>query len=257
MLPWPAAGARRGAARARSGSARVSQAIGGLAAWLLAAIGLPLALAAGHRWLSFGSETDYLGLFMPEAKRLLAGQPLQIAFHPPLYPCLIALAWSVLGDWVASRHRGVRAGGLGDRAHHLVAGRPAVRAPGRARRAGRPGDLDAVPRTGRGSRLGPRLPGALPRRLGGSSGGRRPRSRRDLARARAADRAGAADPDQRPAVAAPAPGPVPGSGRRGPPGTGALRSHWPLWPCRSASGSCSPWRPAARPGRPAITSTSP
>ena len=71
-----------------------------LAALLVAAIALPLALAAGRRWLSFGVETDYLGLFVPEAKRLLAGQPLLIAFHLPLYPAAIALAWSVLGDWV-------------------------------------------------------------------------------------------------------------------------------------------------------------
>ena len=71
-----------------------------LAVLLVAAIALPLALAAGRRWLSFGVETDYLGLFVPEAKRLLAGQPLLIAFHLPLYPAAIALAWSVLGDWV-------------------------------------------------------------------------------------------------------------------------------------------------------------
>ena len=71
-----------------------------LAALLLAAILLPLGLAAARSWLSFGSETDYLGLFVPEAKRLLAGQPLLIAFHLPLYPAAIALVWSLLGDWV-------------------------------------------------------------------------------------------------------------------------------------------------------------
>ena len=70
------------------------------AALLLAAILLPLGLAAARSWLSFGSETDYLGLFVPEAKRLLAGQPLLIAFHLPLYPAAIALVWSLLGDWV-------------------------------------------------------------------------------------------------------------------------------------------------------------
>ncbi len=71
-----------------------------LAALLLAAIALPLGLAAERSWLSFGVETDYLGLFVPEAKRLLAGQPLLIAFHLPLYPAALALAWSLLGDWV-------------------------------------------------------------------------------------------------------------------------------------------------------------
>jgi hypothetical protein len=67
---------------------------------LLAAIALAFGLAAGHSWLSFGVETDYLGLFVPEAKRLLAGRPLLIAFHLPLYPAAIALLWSLLGDWV-------------------------------------------------------------------------------------------------------------------------------------------------------------
>ncbi len=71
-----------------------------LAALLLAAIALPLGLAAGRSYLSFGVETDYLGLFVPEAKRLLAGQPLLIAFHLPLYPAALALVWSLLGDWV-------------------------------------------------------------------------------------------------------------------------------------------------------------
>ena len=71
-----------------------------LAALLVAVIALPVALAAGRSWLSFGVETDYLALFVPEARRLLAGQPLLIAFHLPLYPAAITLAWSVLGDWV-------------------------------------------------------------------------------------------------------------------------------------------------------------
>ena len=71
-----------------------------LATLLLAATALPLGLAAGRSYLSFGVETDYLGLFVPEAKRLLAGQPLLIAFHLPLYPATIALVWSLLGDWV-------------------------------------------------------------------------------------------------------------------------------------------------------------
>lgn len=67
---------------------------------LLAALALPLVLAAGRSYLSFGVETDYLALFVPEAKRLLAAEPLLIAFHPPLYPAALALVWSVLGDWV-------------------------------------------------------------------------------------------------------------------------------------------------------------
>jgi hypothetical protein len=69
---------------------------------LLAGFALPLGLAAGRGYLNFGVETDFLGLFVPEAKRLLAGQPLLIAFHPPLYPAALALVWSLLGDWVAA-----------------------------------------------------------------------------------------------------------------------------------------------------------
>ena len=71
-----------------------------LTALLLAAILLPVGLAAGRSLLNFGVETDYFGLFLPEAKRLLAGQPLLIAFHLPLYPAVIALIEIVLGDWV-------------------------------------------------------------------------------------------------------------------------------------------------------------
>jgi 4-amino-4-deoxy-L-arabinose transferase-like glycosyltransferase len=70
------------------------------AALLLVAITPPLGLAAGHDWLNLGVETDFLGLFVPEAKRLLAGRPLLIAFHLPLYPAALALARSLLGDWV-------------------------------------------------------------------------------------------------------------------------------------------------------------
>ena len=74
----------------------------GFCALLLVVLALPLGLAAGRGHLSFGVETDFLGLFVPEAKRLLAGEPLLIAFHLPLYPAALALVWSLLGDWVAA-----------------------------------------------------------------------------------------------------------------------------------------------------------
>ena len=47
-------------------------------------------------------ETDYVQFFVPDAERFLEGEPLQGAFHPPLYPVLIAGAYAFLGDWLAA-----------------------------------------------------------------------------------------------------------------------------------------------------------
>jgi 4-amino-4-deoxy-L-arabinose transferase-like glycosyltransferase len=97
------AGSRPAPASAMPGSLRLRERLFAdpwLTVLLLAAIAPPFVLAAGHRWLNFGVETDFLGLFVPEAKRLLAGQPLLIAFHLPLYPAALALGWRLLGDWV-------------------------------------------------------------------------------------------------------------------------------------------------------------
>ncbi|RMF69752.1 MAG: hypothetical protein D6743_01365, partial [Calditrichaeota bacterium] len=49
---------------------------------------------------NYGTETDFLGGFVPEARRFLSGTPLQIEFHPPLYPILLALVYLPVGDWL-------------------------------------------------------------------------------------------------------------------------------------------------------------
>lgn len=49
---------------------------------------------------SYGTETDTIGSFIPEAQRLLSGQPLKSDFHPPLYPILLAISHSMFQDWL-------------------------------------------------------------------------------------------------------------------------------------------------------------
>jgi Dolichyl-phosphate-mannose-protein mannosyltransferase len=70
---------------------------------LVAAASTAAALLASNRlYITFGTETDYLGVFMPEADRLLNGEPLRLRFHPPLYLIVLASVHSVTGDWVAT-----------------------------------------------------------------------------------------------------------------------------------------------------------
>jgi hypothetical protein len=52
-----------------------------------------------REYMAFGTETDYLGGFVPEARRFLNGEALQLDFHPPLYSFLIGVVWLVLRDW--------------------------------------------------------------------------------------------------------------------------------------------------------------
>jgi hypothetical protein len=93
-----------------------------LALALLVAAYVALLLGIGLRRSYIGyHETDYIQFFVPDAERFLAGEPPQGAFHPPLYPILIAATYALLGDWVAT---GVccyllllRLGGLGRGAH--------------------------------------------------------------------------------------------------------------------------------------------
>lgn len=59
-------------------------------------------LILGREYLAFGTETDFLGGFYPEAQRFLDGRPLQLVFHPPLYPIAVGSLSKVLGGWVAA-----------------------------------------------------------------------------------------------------------------------------------------------------------
>ena len=51
---------------------------------------------------NYNTESDYLGGFIPEAVRLLRGEPLEIDFHPPLYPAIIAGLQLLIRDWFAT-----------------------------------------------------------------------------------------------------------------------------------------------------------
>lgn len=60
-----------------------------------------VALALGRSLIGY-HETDYVQFFVPDAQRLLDGEPLASPFHPPLYPVVIAAAGALLGDWLAA-----------------------------------------------------------------------------------------------------------------------------------------------------------
>lgn len=50
--------------------------------------------------LGYGTETDFLGGFVPEARRFLNGEPLASRYHPPLYSILLATIFLLVDDWM-------------------------------------------------------------------------------------------------------------------------------------------------------------
>ncbi len=52
--------------------------------------------------INYGIETDFLGGFMYEAIRFLNGEPLVLAYHPPLYSMAIATLYLIFKDWVTA-----------------------------------------------------------------------------------------------------------------------------------------------------------
>ncbi len=56
-------------------------------------------LSGERTHFGYGTETDYVGSMVSEARRLLAGQPLLSEFHPPGYILTMALAYLFSGDW--------------------------------------------------------------------------------------------------------------------------------------------------------------
>jgi hypothetical protein len=68
-----------------------------IAALVFAAL---LSLSLQRTAFNYGNETDFLGGFVPEATRFLAGGPLAVDYHPPLYPIVLAVVYSGLGDWL-------------------------------------------------------------------------------------------------------------------------------------------------------------
>jgi hypothetical protein len=62
-----------------------------------------LAVLAGGRTLAgYGTENDFIGSMVPEAARLLAGEPLLSSFHPPFYPVVLSGAYRLTGEWLAA-----------------------------------------------------------------------------------------------------------------------------------------------------------
>ena len=67
---------------------------------LLTIVGISLFYLSTLRQIgNYGVETDFYGSFIPDAQRLLAGKPLTIQFHPPLYPSVLAAVYSIVRDW--------------------------------------------------------------------------------------------------------------------------------------------------------------
>jgi hypothetical protein len=71
-------------------------------AFIVLMVGLVAYLVSGRQYLSFGVEDDLFRQFIPDAQRFLDGEPLEVPFHPPLYPVLLALGRAVVGDWLTS-----------------------------------------------------------------------------------------------------------------------------------------------------------
>lgn len=59
-------------------------------------------ISLNRSYFGFGTETDFLGGFIDEAQRLLLGEPLSLAFHPPFYAGVLALFQFFLDDWFLS-----------------------------------------------------------------------------------------------------------------------------------------------------------
>lgn len=59
-------------------------------------------LAATRDYLGYDTETDFLASYVPDAKSVLSGEPLQGSFHPPGYPILLAITYALIGDWMTA-----------------------------------------------------------------------------------------------------------------------------------------------------------
>ena len=71
-----------------------------LGALLLTFAGVVLGLGLSRSYLGYGVETDFIGAYVPEAQRVLDGEPLLSEFHSPLYPLAIAGLRQLVDDWL-------------------------------------------------------------------------------------------------------------------------------------------------------------
>ena len=69
-------------------------------ALVAAASAFILLAGAARQYLAYGTETDFAGAFVPEARRFLQGAPLHSVYHPPLYSIVIGLAYLITSDWL-------------------------------------------------------------------------------------------------------------------------------------------------------------
>lgn len=57
-----------------------------------------LILSVSREVFTYATETDFLQTFVPEAERILAGQPLDVSFHLPGFPLILAGVMSLTPD---------------------------------------------------------------------------------------------------------------------------------------------------------------
>jgi|GEM_PF-6287071 len=53
-----------------------------------------------RHYLTYGTETDFAGMFVPVAREFLGGSPLHSRYHPPFYSIVLGAAYLITGDWV-------------------------------------------------------------------------------------------------------------------------------------------------------------
>ena len=71
-----------------------------LATCIIAVSGIAIGFFAFNRsFMTFDTETDYLGVFLPVAEQLLTGEPVVLYMHPPFYSVVLALVQIFTKDW--------------------------------------------------------------------------------------------------------------------------------------------------------------
>lgn len=72
--------------------------IAGCGAALLASF-LVAFLAFNRSYFTYSTETDYIARNLPDAQRLLRGEPMLLEFHPPFYSIMLAAFHGLFRDW--------------------------------------------------------------------------------------------------------------------------------------------------------------
>lgn len=61
-----------------------------------------LLLALDRQLFTWSTESDYVALFLEEARRIQRGDPLHLTFHPPFYPLVLAVLQPLVSGWLAT-----------------------------------------------------------------------------------------------------------------------------------------------------------